>query len=193
MHGLWIAPGTDHELHMIGTVRMRALYIQPGVLDNAWLHCRLIKIQPLLRELIVAMLADAWKNEDALITPLLLKCLQKAPVTEGCKLPLPRDKRLLRICEFLLAHPHDTTSMDEWGERTGASVRTLSRRFREETALTFSQWRQQLRIAEAVCMLAEGRSLASIAHDLGYTSANAFGAMFKRILGEVPSRYLRTG
>lgn len=192
LHALWIAPGVDHELHMIGTVRMRALYVEPEMLSEQWQECRLIKIEALLRELILALLSAPWSSDDRLITPLLLQCLENARTVQGCNLPLPRDKRLLKLCEHLLANPADTARMEDWSDRIGASVRTLSRRFRDETGLSFIQWRQQLRIAEAVCLLAEGHPLGNIARDMGYANATAFSAMFKRVLGEVPSRYLQT-
>ncbi|WP_369791832.1 helix-turn-helix domain-containing protein [Pusillimonas sp. T7-7] len=32
-------------------------------------------------------------------------------------------------------------------------MRTLGRLFKQETGLTFGQWRQQLRLSEAVCLL----------------------------------------
>ncbi len=188
-YGFWIAPGVDHELHMVGNVAMRTLYVESNQLPAPWQSCRLIKVEPLLRELILAMLVpDASAH---LLTPLLLNQLASAPQTSGCSLPLPRDKRLLKVCEMLLDNPANPATLEDWSEHIGASVRTLRRRFRDETGLSFNQWRQQLRIAEAVCLLAQGRPLGSIARDMGYASGNAFSAMFKRVLGEVPSRYLQ--
>lgn len=187
-YGFWIAPGVDHELHMVGEVAMRALYVESDQLPTAWQSCRLIRVEPLLRELILGMLApDA---HTALLTPLLLHQLISATETEGCRLPLPRDKRVLSVCEMLLEDPANPATLEDWSESIGASVRTLRRRFRDETGLSFNQWRQQLRIAEAVCQLAQGRPLGAIARDMGYANGNAFGAMFKRVLGEAPSRYL---
>ena len=188
-YGFWIAPGVDHELHMVGDVAMRALYAESDQLPASWLTCRLIKVEPLLRELILVLLEP--EADTTLVTPLLLQRLTQAPPTEGCSLPLPRDKRLLKVCELLLENPANPATLEDWSERIGASVRTLRRRFRDETGLSFNQWRQQLRIAEAVCQLAQGHPLGQIARELGYANGNAFGAMFKRVLGEVPSRYVK--
>jgi AraC-like DNA-binding protein len=70
-------------------------------------------------------------------------------------------------------------------------MRTLGRLFKRETGLTFGQWRQQLRLAEAVCQLSLGTPVATVARELGYATANAFSAMFHRALGAPPQRYMR--
>ena len=49
---------------------------------------------------------------------------------------------------------------------------------------------QQLRLADAVCRLALGEPVARVAASLGYRSASAFSAMFRRALGAPPQRYL---
>ena len=50
---------------------------------------------------------------------------------------------------------------------------------------------QQLRLADAVCRLALGEPVARVAASLGYRSASAFSAMFRRALGAPPQRYRR--
>jgi len=192
---LWIAPGVDHELHMIGQVAMRGLRIEPDAASWLWTECQQIRATPLLRELILEMLKDAPVYEPdsgaALIVPLLLRQLRLAEVTEHCRLPLPRDKRLLKVCEVLMKSPSTHDSMTLLGDRAGTSVRTLGRLFKQETGLTFGQWRQQLRLSEAVCQLSLGQSVFSVARDMGYTSVNAFSAMFRRALGAAPQQYMK--
>ncbi|KAB0623591.1 AraC family transcriptional regulator [Castellaniella defragrans] len=193
---LWIAPGVDHELHMIGEVTMRDLRIEPDAAPWLWTACRLIRVTPLLRELILAMLDDpahyAPDSNAALIVPLLLRKLREADLIEHGKLPLPQDKRLVKICEILMCSPANNDTMTLLCDRVGTSVRTLNRLFRKETGLTFGQWRTQLRLTEAVCQLSLGFSVNSVARDMGYANANAFSAMFRRTLGEPPQRYLRS-
>ena len=58
--------------------------------------------------------------------------------------------------------------------------------------MTFGQWRQQLRIVEAVSKLAQGARVAEIASELGYANSSAFITMFTRTMGETPQRYLKT-
>lgn len=78
------------------------------------------------------------------------------------------------------------------GKKVGASERTLARLFREETQLSFSEWRQQIRLLEAVCNLARGVAVGQLAHELGYASPSAFIAMFRKKLGVSPQRYIQS-
>ncbi len=91
---------------------------------------------------------------------------------------------------MLLGEPENNDTLENWGNRVGASARTLARLFRDETGMGFSQWRQQLRLAEAISPLAQGRPINVLANSLGYQSPSAFIAMFKKTLGETPRRYL---
>ncbi|MFM0298931.1 helix-turn-helix transcriptional regulator [Paraburkholderia sediminicola] len=192
--GLWIAPRIGHELWATGAVSMHSVYFEPEASPWPSAGCKVLAISPLLRELVAAMIEDKKVDPErraALITPLLLKEMLDAPeATEG-GLPLPQDRRLRQICESLLSEPANGDSLGTWGDRAGASERTLARLFRDETGLTFGQWRQQLRLVEAVSLLAQGTAVATIANQLGYTNSSAFITMFKRTMGETPQRYLR--
>jgi AraC-like DNA-binding protein len=50
-------------------------------------------------------------------------------------------------------------------------------------------WRQQVRLMEALSLMAAGRSVTTIAFDVGYDSPSAFTAMFRRAYGVPPSLY----
>ena len=52
-------------------------------------------------------------------------------------------------------------------------------------------WRQQVRVMEAMSLLAAGRPINSVAYDVGYESPSAFTAMFHRTFGAPPSAYMR--
>lgn len=69
----------------------------------------------------------------------------------------------------------------------GLSPRSLTRHFRDETTLSFAQWRQQARLSEALRQLTDGRSVADIAHALGFSSASAFVTVFRRHFGLPPA------
>ncbi len=105
-------------------------------------------------------------------------------------LPMPQDRRLLRVTSQLLAEPADGRSLAQWAQWAGLSLRSLTRRFREETTLSFAQWRQQARLAEALRQLGDGRSVADIAHALGFSSSSAFVTVFRNHFGLPPGRYL---
>ena len=87
------------------------------------------------------------------------------------------------------AAPADARPLEEWASTVGASARTLARRFRQETGMSFAAWRQQARLLESLRRLAAGEPVTKVALDCGYASASAFGAMFRRALGVAPSAY----
>lgn len=195
-HGraLLIRSQIEHELHMVGNVSMRTLYIEPDALDDFAGEGRVVEVGELLRAYVLGMF-DASVDEHArqtLLAPLILRTLQAStdsPATT--RLPLPASARVRRICEALIAHPSIDETLDRWGERVGASSRTLARMFREETGMTFGQWREQLRLVEAISKLSTGRTVSDVAHDLGYADARTFSAMFRRAFGCSPQEHQR--
>ena len=104
----------------------------------------------------------------------------------------PVDARLVALCRALLEDPAATDTLDDWAERVGASARTLARLFQRETGMGFTQWRQQVRLAEAVSRSPSGDPVARCRR-AGYASASAFTAMFRRALGSTPRHYLARG
>jgi AraC-like DNA-binding protein len=123
-----------------------------------------------------------------LLAPLLVDELGRAaPLALG--LTLPRDKRLRRLCEALLAAPQQHALLADWAQTVGASERTLARLFREELGTSYRQWREQALLAQALQLAARGRPMGLIAAELGYASASAFSAMVKRSVGASPRQF----
>ncbi|MGY2796584.1 AraC-like DNA-binding protein/quercetin dioxygenase-like cupin family protein [Ewingella americana] len=196
MRAIWLPSDCQHELHALGDITTFSLYLDPHTASSLWLKCRTLQVSPLLNELVQALLVGQSATppnaaRTSLITPLLLDELRQAQNSTVCNLPLPTDRRLRNICELMLATPENNDTLELWGNKVGASSRTLARLFREQTGLTFAQWRQQLRLAEAVGQLAQGQTVMAIANQLGYHSPSAFISMFKKSLGDTPQRYLR--
>src|SRR5690606_26299393 len=57
MRALWVAGGVTHALHMQGRVEMQTLYFRPDIAPAMETACGVINVSPLLRELIVAIVA----------------------------------------------------------------------------------------------------------------------------------------
>ncbi|OLL28154.1 hypothetical protein BTH42_29630 [Burkholderia sp. SRS-W-2-2016] len=193
---IWLPPGVLHELHAIGDVTVRTAYVDVNAAPafKSWTQCRVLQAGQLLDALLVALAVssgDSDPQRSQLALPLFLFELQRALPALSGTLPLPVERRLRSVCEQLLSAPQNNDTIDVWGARVGASTRTLARLFRDETGLSFGQWRQQLRLVEAVARLAQGMPVATVASELGYQSASAFTAMFRKTLGTSPQRYLR--
>jgi AraC-like DNA-binding protein len=189
---VWVPAGIDHEIRMTGLVTMRTLYVRGDAAAALPPSCRVVTITPLLRELILAAVGLAQPYalggpEERLVRVMLdeLLVMEEAPL----HLPAVGDDRLLAITEALQANPGDDRTLDDWSREAGASARTIARLFVAETGMTFAGWRQQLRLARALELLAGGRAVTEVAVELGYSSPSAFTAMFRRALGRTPGRY----
>jgi AraC-like DNA-binding protein len=57
--------------------------------------------------------------------------------------------------------------------------------------MTFGKWRQQLRLMEAMRLLAEGAKVTHAAMESGYSTPSAFISMFRKTLGKTPTSYFK--
>jgi AraC-like DNA-binding protein/quercetin dioxygenase-like cupin family protein len=191
---VWLPSDIDHELHVVGDGQLCSVYVEPDVFPWPWREPAVIAVSPLLRELAATLAADGEKyahgSRAALSAPLLLKVMAEAPALPEPGVPLPRDPRLLKICEHMMNEPACDLTLEFWGAQFGASGRTLARRLHAETGLTFVAWRKQMRVAEAITRLTLGQPVSQVSADLGYATASAFIAMFRQVTGEAPQRYL---
>lgn len=192
LRGVWIPPEVMHTVYMLSNVEMRTLYIRPDIAAKLSLHCSLVEVSPLLRRLILSLTeAEVDYDEsgrEGLIAQLAILEI-KFLKTAALHLPLPKNPKLLEVCQQILSHPDEHVTIELLADYLAMSTRTLARKFKSETNLSFSQWRQQAKLIEALGKLADQQSIAKISNDLGYLSPSAFTAMFKRTLGVEPSRY----
>lgn len=187
---VWVPPGVDHELLLMGKVTLQVVHVAAGQAGLPTDRCVVMEISPLLRELIDALLPPRLPQAERRrqIQALLLTELGHAP-TLDLRLPQPADRRLRALCDALMADPGDNAPLTEWARRVGASGRTLSRLFQEELGMSFGLWRQQVRLTQATVLVAKGRPYAEIAAELGYASPSAFSAMFRRAFGCSPRQF----
>ncbi len=189
---VWVAPGVMHAIAMRSRVAMRTLYFRPDSLPLPDRRGGVLRVSPLLRELILARIATPVSRsprDDA------LNCLIADEIGPAAFEPLalraPQDRRVRQIVTTLLEEPGDPRSLADWSGAVGASPRTIERIFLKETHLTFRQWRQQARLLQAVLHLAEGRPVTAVALDVGYASQSAFTYMFRRALGVAPRHFFK--
>jgi AraC-like DNA-binding protein len=187
--GLWVPEGTACRLEMRGDVALRMLYARSGV-RGLPAQCGVVAVGPLLRELIVRANAigalDARVPEQARLVGVLVDELRSLSVV-GKHLPIPNDARGARLVAAL----DRGAGWDEAVRESGASMRTLERIFMAQTGLSLGRWRRQRLLMTAVSRIADGESIKGAAAELGYASASAFVAMFRREMGVSPARFLR--
>lgn len=184
-HALWMPAGIEHDVAMRGAVAMRTAYVRSDAAPGLPQDCRVLLVTPLLEAALVALAAEPPAYDETgrggHLAAIVLDEIARAPATPFA-LPVPADPRLARLARSLIAAPGSGLDIDGWAEAVGVSRRTLTRRFRAETGLSFGAWRRRLRLLEAAARQAEGEPVERIAAALGYRSAAAFRAMARREL-----------
>ncbi|CCH48456.1 AraC family transcriptional regulator [Pseudodesulfovibrio piezophilus] len=189
---VWVPPRLNHKVIVSNHISMRSLYFRPEFCSNTPEDCCVVSVSPLFKELILAAskmprLYPLNGPEERLIA-VLIDHIQQMDITP-LNLPIPKDPRLKAIYGHLDENPGDKRTLEEWGREIGLTRRTLTRLFLSETAMTFGQWKQQIRILKSLTLLAEKEQVTTVAMEMGYDNPSAFIAVFKRALGKTPSKY----
>jgi AraC-like DNA-binding protein len=192
--GVWVPASTRHSIEMSGAVSLRTLYLVPNLSHSLPDRCRALAISPLLREVILKMVAleslSVRVPAHAHLIAVLLDHLQLME-SDAVHLPMPRDGRAKRVAAALQSAPSERKSLDELARIAGGSKRTLERLFKSETGLGFGKWRQQLRLGHALRLLAAGEPVTNVALEVGYDSTSAFISAFRLTFGKTPGQYFR--
>ncbi|SPE43606.1 AraC-type DNA-binding domain-containing protein [Candidatus Sulfopaludibacter sp. SbA3] len=195
--GVWIPAGFDYRLEMSGVVALRTLYItarpKAGKLfGGAEQTCCVVNVSPLLRELILRIVhlgaLDAGIPRQRRLIGVLFDELHELTAVP-LQLPMPQDGRAAQFAALAAADPGGKMPVAKMLRKCAASRRTMERLFHSETAMSLGQWLRRQKLLHALRRLAAGESVNAIALELGYNSPSAFIAMFKRELGQTPTRY----
>lgn len=172
---------------MLTDVRFSSLYLKSS---KHWRHvdCKVIEINPLMRELILAgrtiNLNAKLSRRNDLVMQLILEELQDAR-SAASPIPMPREKRLLRLCRMVIEDPSLHMTFDRLAAEAGGSTKTFARLFDRELGLSFREWRELVQLGHASALLAQGVSIKATASMLGYTPS-AFSVMLRRATGSTP-------
>ncbi len=182
---IWVPAGTLHQHRAYGETALHTVGLteNPLGLDAP----SALVVSPLLRELILSYTAgeEGDADERQRLHAVLLDQLRRSP-QRPTYLPTPRDPRLAAVCKLLQDDPADHRTLSELGREIGASERTLSRLSKADLGMTFPQWRTQLRLHQALRLLAGGESVTRVAHQCGWASTSAFIDTFRRAFGHTP-------
>jgi AraC-like DNA-binding protein/mannose-6-phosphate isomerase-like protein (cupin superfamily) len=190
----WLPPGIHHQLEPLTSTELGIIFARPDALPIEGSNGRLLAVSPLLRELILSFVSPSMSHVSKRRRTALNEIFsaELAESTEiPLSLPIPSDKRIRPMADEALVNPGEITSIAAWAGKTPASRKTVERLFLEETGLLPSQWLRQARLIKAVAELAQGRSVSSVALDLGYATPSSFTYMFRQALGVPPSKFLR--
>lgn len=190
---LWIPAGMPHAFSNARPVSLRSVYVRQGAAAiPPWRQCTLLQVGPLLRELILALMAMPWDyvpgSHGNRLAVVLLD--QLAPLRPGVfQLHYPSDARAARAATIARDDTGHRLTLGEIAVKAGASERTLDRLFAAETKMGFGAWRRCLRLSGALERLARGEAITAVAEAAGYVNPSSFIAAFKAAFGTTPARY----
>ncbi|MFE7797980.1 AraC family transcriptional regulator [Nocardia sp. NPDC057440] len=187
---LWIPGDTAHSVVPSSSCEMLSLYFDPAECPQRWEKPTVIDATGLVGPLLTYLvgLPDGADAERDRATAVLWDLVTPLSVTTIPTI-LPTDPQARKIALAIKDDPTDARGLDDWGREVGASERTLSRRFRAETGVSFESWRTFERLNAALPLLGAGLPISRVARAVGYKTASAFITAFRREIGTTPAAY----
>ncbi|MFF0556276.1 GlxA family transcriptional regulator [Streptomyces sp. NPDC004266] len=94
---------------------------------------------------------------------------------------------------WALAHLHEPIQLRDLAEKEAMSVRTFTRRFRDEVGISPGQWLTQQRVERARHLLeSTGLPVDRVAQDAGFGTAQSLRVHLMSAIGVTPTSYRRT-
>lgn len=190
----WMPPGVPHAVQSYGPIAGYGVFLVPDCCADLPTVPTNYQNSPLVE--LVLQRALSWPHDAPLDPPrmrllqVLLDELGQTP-TQPLQLPWPHDARLLAVTRALVEDVASPRTLEQWAGWASISARSLSRKFQQETGMSFAQWRQWARLIQAMEWLATGRAVKDVALSLGYDSVSAFIQTFRRALGATPAVYFQ--
>jgi AraC-like DNA-binding protein len=188
----WVPPGVRHASRMSGRGRGWVVLAPPGSSRGLPRKVCVLQVSPLMRASLEC-LAGAGP-QDAARHRLLWRVVaseMRYATPEPFEVTMPSTPKILQAVQAVLRCPTIAKDLDHLSRVAGMSRRSFTRHFRRETGLSFARWKRAVIAQHAMERIASGHKVSSVALDVGYDSASAFIAMFRRKYGAAPRAFLR--
>ena len=187
----WFPAGLRHRAQVPGQLSGTSLYLHASTGAGLPLTPGIYGTDSFIQALLERLCAGPRPGFPADYSPSLLSLLA-AEITNAVELPLqlllPTDRRARNVADQLLAHSDSPLTQTQLAQRWGLSVRSLSRLFREQTGLSFCQWRQQAKVVTSLQWVLAGEPIAEVAARSGYANVSAFIEVFRERFGRTPGQ-----
>lgn len=185
----WVPPGIAHASLSYGPVRFWLMAAPDALTRLLPEDICVLNASPLL----VAALdrLRTCPTQAPLRAPLMAVVGHEIATTES-GLPgitLPSSPRVRRWALSFIDAPDLKTGISAAAAATAMSRRSFTRHFAQETGMTFAVWQRMVIVHRAIVLLAQGKDVGDIAHQLGYDSVSAFIAMFRAAQGLSPHAF----
>jgi len=189
---VWLPAGTWHSHRFYGASSFHTVGFSTAdaVLDTN--GPAIISVTGLLSELLVACTDVALTGPERRRIRAVLRDQCRRLPQQPVSLRTPQDSRLADACLEVTRDLSVPKRLGELARTSGASERTLARLFRTEMGMTYPQWRNTIRVYQAMINLSEGMTISATAHDCGWATPSAFIEGFRSVTGQTPRTYQMT-
>jgi AraC-like DNA-binding protein len=193
----WIPAQVRHRARARGSVRLRTVYLAQELVPSPPATCIVFGVTPLAREMI--LFAMRWgpapahdETGEAFFAALAALAREWVAAEQPYRLPVAKTPELAKAMQFALENMDGEVSVDAAARVAGVSLRTLTRRFTEETGTTWRAFVHTARMLRAMELLAvPGARVGQVAFSVGFKSLGAFTTAFTEFTGETPRDYSR--
>jgi AraC-like DNA-binding protein len=187
---VWLPQGLDHHLRALDDVEASVLHVRPHRRDR-YPAAGPVEVSPLLDALVTRLSRPVPDPPRRKRLEQVVRDELASLVALPLVVALPTDPAARLVAEELWRAPADDRGALELAAGAGVSLRTLQRRFRDETGLSLQTWRRRAGLQHAMDALRAGASITEAAHACGFSSASAFIAAFRSELGITPGGWRR--
>jgi AraC-like DNA-binding protein len=99
--------------------------------------------------------------------------------------------RMGAVYKYIHANYDERPDVNEVASSVHLSTAAFCRYFRKQTKMTFTDFVNQYRIAQAKTHLLQNKSVSEACYSVGFESLSYFNKLFKRITGQNPSDFKR--
>lgn len=186
--GLWIPAGVLHWGVIPAGTWYRTAHFDFGSVPRIADDPVAVEMSPLLRLLLERLSDDALPDESRDLTERMVIDVL-VPAEHELMVRVPSSPLVQPIVEAIVADPSDPRTLSDWAAELGVSTRTITRTFRAEAGSSLGRWVATVRAQRAVMLLGNGVDTEEVAVQMGYRSASAFGAAFRRVTGATPGMF----
>lgn len=150
-----------------------------------------------LRHLLAKLIKVNSMSENVLLSHSLIALLLyelvsnfQAPQPKGSEVRQKALRQMTQITDYISTHYDEGIGLKDVAEQFHFSQSYLSRFFKQNMGVTFSEYYNAVRLEHAVNeMLTSGESIADIAAKSGFSDARSMVSLFKKRYGMLPSEY----
>lgn len=192
---MFIPANELHESWAITASEFIGIYMAPTLSDKFSQCSHVLSVSPLLHALIEETLTmDLQISEIELEQRRVLQVLADQIALQpqiALNITIPSDKRIQGLAQKLLSEPSSDIRLSEVGKTIGASEKTITRLFKQQTGLSFQQWKKRAKLIVSLAELEKSQPIHVVALNLGYSSSASYIHSFKKEFGITPQQHVK--